>query len=167
MSAAALTVPPLTRQDHAAGEVRRATSHQCLPPVTPRVAERISEMRKSRGVDPEEIVDRCRKYIITAGGNRQWDDTRESWLARAAWRLGITPARATTLFYRKVKIIPAHEYETLKGRVEELEMAMERREEALRGVDEQAAALAGRRGRSAQHMGDEEAPAAAGSDGEA
>lgn len=124
-------------------------------------------MQKTPGVGPEEIAERCRKYIVVAGGPREWNDTRESWLARAAWRLGISPARAATLFYRKIKTIPAHEYETLRLQVASLERAAERRREALNELDRKIAALDRWRGGQAELLGDADSGSPAGPEGAA
>jgi len=42
-----------------------------------------------------------RDAVITAAGPRGWNDTRESWLSRAARKLGITHRRARSLFYQQ------------------------------------------------------------------
>src|SRR5690606_14464749 len=71
----------------------------------------------------------------------EWSDTRESWLARAARRLGIEPGRAASLFYRKARAIRADEYLTLRARVAALKEAAIRRQEAIDALENQVVAL--------------------------
>lgn len=96
--------------------------------------------RKIEGavVTPEQTIEQARRCIELAGGSREWSDTRESWLARAAHRLGLTPGRAATLFYRKAKAIPAHEFLTIQARA----AALQQQEEERRRYVEETKALA-------------------------
>lgn len=65
----------------------------------------------------DDIADRCRGAVIVAAGNRHWNDTRESWLARAAYRLGLPVSRVRALFYRKPVTVRADEWELIKARL--------------------------------------------------
>lgn len=99
------------------------------------------EPEKMAAVDADATLADCRRWIAAAGGRREWDDTRESWLARAAWRLGITPSRCATLFYGKVASIKAHEYLTLKHRADALLAAANSREDEIDALRRRLAAL--------------------------
>lgn len=46
--------------------------------------------------------DSMREAIATVAGPRQWSDTRESWLARAARKSGVTFRQAKALFYGEI-----------------------------------------------------------------
>ena len=65
----------------------------------------------------EMIRDQVRDYIAAAAGQREWNDTRVSWIARAAHRLGIEFNRAHALYSRKVVNVPAHEWELIRARL--------------------------------------------------
>lgn len=43
-----------------------------------------------------------RELIAAVAGPRQWGDTRESWLARAARRAGVSHRQAKALFYGEI-----------------------------------------------------------------
>ena len=43
-----------------------------------------------------------RELVASVAGPRSWGDTRESWLARAARRAGISPRQAKSLFYAEI-----------------------------------------------------------------
>ncbi len=100
-------------------------------------------------VTPEQTVDEVRALIEQAGGRREWSDTRDSWLAKAAQRLGITHGRAKSLFYRKVKAIPAHEFLNIRARAE----ALQQRDEHRRAYIEETRTLAESGGIAAQMAG--------------
>lgn len=78
---------------------------------------------KTDVISQDAVIDEVRGLIAFAGGERHWSDTRESWLRRAAHRLGIDPGRATSLFYRKVRRLPADEYLTIRARAQSLAQA--------------------------------------------
>jgi hypothetical protein len=104
------------------------------------VLEKSSEDRRVNALASE-----MQKSIADVAGPRGLHDTRESWLARAARRCGISPRRAKAFFYGEVsnprhsdvekvraavlKHNPAemrragvtHEFEQLRQRVERLE----------------------------------------------
>lgn len=101
--------------------------------------EKPSKKSETPTMQPDAIAADCRRFVIQAGGSRQWSDTRESWLARAAHHLGIPHRRAKALFYREVQNIPAHEYLTLKARCENLRGNIQDTKEA---IDATACALA-------------------------
>ena len=44
-----------------------------------------------------------RELVASVAGPRQWSDTRESWLARAARRAGISFRQAKALFYGEIR----------------------------------------------------------------
>jgi hypothetical protein len=43
-----------------------------------------------------------REFIATVAGPRSWSDTRESWLARAARRAGISYRQCKSLWYAEI-----------------------------------------------------------------
>lgn len=65
----------------------------------------------------EAIRDQVRDYIAAAAGTREWNDTRDAWIARGAHRLGLEFGRAKSLFYRKVVNVPAYEWELIRARL--------------------------------------------------
>ncbi len=81
-------------------------------------------------ISAEDIADETRR-LIAAVEPRQWNDTRESWLARVAYKLGMPAGRIRRLFYREVARVPAHEYLTLKARAAALEERQARRREYI------------------------------------
>lgn len=100
-----------------------------------------------------DTLDDARRCIIAAGGPREWNDTRESWLARAAWRLGITAGRAASIFYGKARQVPAGEYIALLQRAAALDEAANQRRESLETLRRQVLALDSRTSRRRQPMG--------------
>lgn len=77
----------------------------------------------------QEATNQMRDAVLFAAGPRSWDDTRDSWLARGAARLGIPFQRAYALFYRRVTNPSAAEYleitrrhRTLQERLTESEL---------------------------------------------
>lgn len=90
-------------------------------------------------VGHDAVLDEVHGFLCVAGGPRDWSDTRESWLRRAAHRLGIDPGRANSLFYRKARRIDATEYLTIKARAQALEL--HRLEAAIHEQSEALAAL--------------------------
>ncbi len=105
-------------------------------------SNKLSAISKSEetAVTPEQTIEEVRRCIQVAGGDRQWDDTRERWLWRAAKRLGLEPGRVTTLFYRKAKSIPAHEYLTIQARARALQKQHEERRRYVQETQELAKA---------------------------
>jgi len=65
----------------------------------------------------DDISAEVKHMITVVAGQRTWDDTRESWLNRAAWKLGMPYARVRRLFYEEVQRIPADEYLRIKAAV--------------------------------------------------
>ncbi len=50
-----------------------------------------------------------KEAVVYAAGPRDWNDTRESWLARAARKLGVSHRRAKSLFYGTARTITGDE----------------------------------------------------------
>ena len=44
-----------------------------------------------------------RELIVAVAGQRQWSDTRESWLARAARKAGVSYRQAKAIYYNEIK----------------------------------------------------------------
>jgi hypothetical protein len=99
--------------------------------------------RKSyhRMFSPSAIAEECRDLITVAAGPREWNDTRESWLGRAARYLGIDYSRAYNIFYGRSRRIEASEYLTIKHRVNELRARQAANREALDHVASQLASM--------------------------
>lgn len=72
------------------------------------------------------IANDCRDLLTLAAGERGWNDTRESWLARAARRVGMDYSRAYNIFYGRSRRIEAAEYLSLLFAVERLGALNER-----------------------------------------
>lgn len=49
-----------------------------------------------------DIRDEIHEGIVRLAGVRAWSDTRESWIARAARKAGLSPRMARSLFYREI-----------------------------------------------------------------
>lgn len=59
-------------------------------------------MESSSGVGQlSDIATEMHLSIVDLAGERAWSDTRESWLARAARRAGISYRAAKSLFYKE------------------------------------------------------------------
>lgn len=114
---------------------------------------KITSTGRKTDMAPIDTLDDARRCIIAAGGPREWNDTRESWLARAAWRLGITAGRATSIFYRKVSDLPAREYLELVQRAAALEQSARERRESIETLRSALLALDSRASRSGEPVG--------------
>lgn len=100
----------------------------------------VSRVRKMQQRDSEKmptascISSEMRDAVIFAAGTRTWNDNRPSWLARAARVLGITPGRASSLFYMKVRNVPAWEADSIR-------IQLRRLKDQQRALGERHAAL--------------------------
>lgn len=126
------------------------------------------EKWKTDVVGNDAVLDEVHGLLCLAGGPRGWSDTRESWLRRAAHRLGIDPGRATSLFYRKARRVDAAEYLTIKARAQaiaqnRLEAAIHEQQQALVALGADiGVAMAGEHGLGAVGLGGAASPAADG-----
>lgn len=82
---------------------------------------------------PDALTE-ARLCIATAAGPREFSDTRQSWLSRAAKVLGLTPGRITSIWYAKGVRLSADEYLLMKERTEELKWRQRRHEERQHAV---------------------------------
>src|SRR5689334_6925559 len=73
----------------------------------------------------------CRHGIAVAAGPRDWADTRESWLARAARKLGLSYRRTKSIWYNEARVIRADEYLKIRAQLEELQRSAELRAEII------------------------------------
>lgn len=80
---------------------------------------------------PEAIVEDCREMLAFAAGPRGWNDTRESWLQRAARAVGIDYSRAYNIFYGRSRRIEASEYLSIRHKVNELRARQAANREAM------------------------------------
>lgn len=90
----------------------------------------------------DTVRTQVRLYIATAAGDRGWDDTRQSWLARAATRLGIPYSRIRNLWYGRGRAY-ADEFEEMRARITEQKWRQRRHGERLHEMASQIQALAG------------------------
>lgn len=63
----------------------------------------------SKAYTPVSSAAIMKEAVIFAAGPRDWNDTRESWLARAARKLGVSHRRAKSLFYGTARTITGDE----------------------------------------------------------
>lgn len=61
-----------------------------------------------------DYVETASSMVAAVAGPREWNDTRERWLDRAARRLNFTYARTRALFYKRARVISAPEWDRLK-----------------------------------------------------
>lgn len=85
------------------------------------------------------VLNEARDCIATAAGARGWNDTRQSWLRRAARRLEIPYSRVFGIWYGRARLY-ADEFETLKQRRAEYIARSNNQEEAYAELRERAAA---------------------------
>lgn len=112
-----------------------------------------------------KVLDEARLCIATAAGDRGWDDTRQSWLARAARRLGLTYSRAHHIWYGRARLY-ADELEDMRAKITELRWCQRRHEDRHNEVGNAIQALVSGNTppleRETERLGSER-PAAAGS----
>lgn len=72
-----------------------------------------------------------RDAVIQAAGPRDWNDTRDSWLMRAARVLGLSHRRTKAIFYGEARRISADEYLAVQARIATLKAKQERHGERL------------------------------------
>lgn len=70
----------------------------------------------------------ARLMVAALAGPREWNDTRESWLARAARSIGLSHARTRNIFYYRARTITAEEWILLTQRIDALKAAQRRHE---------------------------------------
>jgi hypothetical protein len=75
---------------------------------------------------------RANEMLIEVCGPRGWNDTRESWLARGARRIGMSPRRARALFYQEPIRLSADEYLGIERAWQSASQAMEASAEMAR-----------------------------------
>lgn len=83
-----------------------------------------------------DALDIARICIANAAGERGFNDTRQSWLSRAARKLGFTPGRVTSIWYGKGVRLSADELlQLMRERITEQGWQQARHKERL---DDQA-----------------------------
>ena len=76
-------------------------------------------------------TERARAMVIAIGGPRNWDDTKESWRARLARKLRVTPRRVRALLSPSEKLrLSADEY----VRIETLYLRADQAVETISGL---------------------------------
>lgn len=73
--------------------------------------------------------------VALIAGQRGWNDTRESWLARAARRLGFSYSRTRSLYYQRARIISAQEWDRMKDELAQLKQTAARSQEIFHELD--------------------------------
>lgn len=99
------------------------------------------------------VVIEAQQMLKEVAGPRAWSDTRQSWLARAARRLGFSYARTSNIYYGRARIIRAEEWIRLNDEAEQLKKSAQQRQEALHDLDLLARAAVAARGEAARPMG--------------
>lgn len=107
-------------------------------------------MSKDSGQNPKkrhivsDALTIARLCIATAAGQRDFNDTRQSWLARAARRLNFTPGRITSIWYGKGVRLSADELlQLMKERITEQGWQQARHKERLNDQANHIQALVG------------------------
>jgi hypothetical protein len=77
---------------------------------------------KESAVMPATV--RANEMLIEVCGPRGWNDTRESWLARGARVVGMSPRRARALFYNEPIKLSADEYFAIESAWERAHASM-------------------------------------------
>ena len=73
----------------------------------------------------------ARELLIGIAGRRDWSDTRQSWLAKAARRLGWPYSRTSNIFYGRARLIRAEEWIALNEQFSALTKSAQQRQEIL------------------------------------
>ena len=73
----------------------------------------------------------ARSMLCAVAGQRDWSDTRQSWLAKAARRLGWPYSRTSNIFYGRARLIRAEEWITLNEQFAALTKSARERQELL------------------------------------
>lgn len=81
---------------------------------------------------------RANEMLREVCGPRGWNDTRESWLARGARAIGMSPRRARALFYQEPIRLSADEYIAIQEAYEAAQQSMETLSNLAREADVRA-----------------------------
>jgi hypothetical protein len=120
--------------------------------MTQMMEHSMTEKQKS----PSQIKERTAAMTATARANemlrdvcgpRGWNDTRESWLARGARIIGMSPRRARALFYQEPIRLSADEYIAIQQAYEAAQQSMETLSDLARHADVSAHRISGVRGK--------------------
>lgn len=77
----------------------------------------------------------AREMLCAIAGPRGWNDTRESWLAKASRRLGFGPRRTKAIFYGEARRISAEEWLRIESEFTALNESAARRLGAINELD--------------------------------
>ena len=77
----------------------------------------------------------ARSMLCTVAGPRGWNDTRQSWLARAARRLGWSYPRTFNVFYGRARVIRAEEWLRLEAELSALRQSAQTRQGAINELE--------------------------------
>lgn len=91
------------------------------------------------------VATEAREMVAAIAGPRGWQDTRESWLSKAARRLGFSYPRTRSIFYERARVISAEEWITLNKKLADLTSAATARQgeiDALQALSRTADAVA-------------------------
>jgi hypothetical protein len=90
--------------------------------------------RNLKGPPVSSVIAEAREIIALAAGPRQWSDSVKAYINRGARVLGITPGRATSIWYAKAADLRASEWVALQEKAAALRARLkeqEARNEAL------------------------------------
>ena len=96
----------------------------------------------------EMITADARSMLCAVAGNRDWSDTRQSWLAKAARRLGWPYSRTSNIFYGRARLIRAEEWIALNEQFSALTKSAQQRQELLNDLSILAGAGVSRAGKN-------------------
>ena len=112
------------------------------------MCKRVQKLCKGKMVSTD-----ARELLCGVAGPRSWSDTRDSWLARAARRLGFSFARTRNIFYGRARIIRAEEWMRLNEEFTALNESAARRLGALHDLDSMARSISEARREVSRPMG--------------
>ena len=95
----------------------------------------------------------ARELLIGIAGRRDWSDTRQSWLAKAARRLGWPYSRTSNIFYGRARLIRAEEWIALNEQFSALTKSAQQRQELLNDLSILAGAGAPETGDPSRSLG--------------
>lgn len=84
--------------------------------------------------ESQVVTVEAQSMLCTIAGPRNWSDTRQSWLAKAARRLGWPYARTSNIFYGRARLIRAEEWIRLNEELAALNKSAQQRQKALHDI---------------------------------
>jgi hypothetical protein len=84
--------------------------------------------------ESQVVTIEAQSMLRTIAGPREWSDTRQSWLAKAARRLGWPYARTSNIFYGRARLIRAEEWIRLNEELSTLNKSAQQRGETIHDI---------------------------------